>query len=170
MGVATVVTPSESVLAQEREPIPLSQHQTLTQSVGWAKVSVEYRRPSARGRALFGELIPWDAEWTPSADSAAVLTLTEDMLVADQAVPAGTYSLWLVPREEGPWTVVLSRAARIYHSPYPPEQDLLRVEVDPEPGSYMETLAMYFPVVAGRTAILNVHWGETVVPIPLALP
>lgn len=154
----------------DRDPIPLSQYQEVTQSLGWAQVKVEYRRPVARGRELFGALVPWGEEWTPSADSAAVLTFTEPVLVGGESVPAGSYSLWLVPREEGPWTVVLSDDARVFHAPYPPGEDRLRIELHPEPSAHMEALAIHFPRVMGRDAILAVHWGETLVPIPLRLP
>jgi len=165
----TAGSPPADLSAQDRDPIPLSQYQMVTQSLGWAEISVEYRRPVARGRVLFGNLVSWDKTWTPAADSAAVFTVSEDVLVAGQPVPAGSYSLWLVPRAEGPWTLVLSRAARVFHAPYPEGEDLMRVEVTPESGDHMEALAFYFPVVEGRDAVLRVHWGNVIVPIPIHL-
>ena len=156
--------------AQERDPIPLSQLQVVTQSVGWAEVTVEYRRPVARGRALFGALVPHDRVWTPSADSAAVLTVSEDVWLAGRPVPAGSYALWMVPRAGSePWTVILSRAARVFHAPYPEGQDLLRVEVAPRAIGHVETLQLAFPRVEGPEAILELQWGETGLPIPLRI-
>src|SRR5215211_50607 len=56
---------------------PRSQLGVLTQSVGGARIEIMYRRPVARGRELFGALVPWGKIWTPSADSAARVTLSE---------------------------------------------------------------------------------------------
>ena len=156
------------VAAQEdaRPPIPLSQLGTVTQRVGYTDVEVRYRRPVARGRDLFGGIIDWGRIWTPGADSATTIAFSTAVRVNDRPLAAGTYSLWLVPAADGPWTAILSRAAEVYHAPYPgDEHDALRLEVVPERGSHMEVLAVYFPEVVRTTAILRVHWGETIVPL-----
>jgi hypothetical protein len=78
----------------------------------------------------------------------------------------GEYSLWLIPREAAPWTLIFSSASRVFHSPYPGTQhDVLRVDIAPEKGAHMETLAYYFPVVARDSTVLRFHWGETVLPV-----
>lgn len=158
------------VHGQERDPIPLSQYQSLTQSIGWVDVTVEYRRPVARGRDLFGSLVPFDRVWTPAADSAAVLTVSDDVWLEGAAVPAGSYSLWMVPRAAPrPWTVILSRAARVFHAPYPEDDDLLRVEVSPTNATHVESLQISFPRVEGPEASLHVQWGEVVLPLRLRI-
>lgn len=158
------------VAGQERDPIPLSQYQRVTQAIGWVDVTVEYRRPVARGRALFGELVPFDRVWTPAADSAAVLTFSDDVWVEGEAVPGGSYSLWLIPRAAPQtWTVILSRAARVFHAPYPEGDDLLRLEVRPASGAHVENLQVTFPQVIGPEAALHVQWGEVVVPLQLRI-
>src|SRR5262249_57419522 len=58
-----------------------SQLGTVSQSVASLKIDIVYRRPVARGRALFGALVPWGRDWTPSADSAARVTLSEPIEV-----------------------------------------------------------------------------------------
>ena len=64
------------------------------------------------------------------------------------------------------WTVIFSRALRVFHTPYPGDSlDVLRVKVTPQTGQHMEVLAFYFPVVGPDSATLNLHWGTTVVPI-----
>ena len=166
---AVLMVPATPASAQERDPIPLSQHQIVTQSIGWVDVEVEYRRPVARGRALFGALVPWNEEWTPSADSAMVVTVSDDVWIAGEPVPAGSYSLWLVPRENAAWTLILSNAARIFHAPYPGGRDFMRVEVDAETGEHVETLQMAFPTVSGPEARLELQWGETRLPLRIRI-
>ena len=150
---------------------PFSQRGSVTQDVAFTHISVEYGRPVARGRALFGKLVPWDSVWHPGADSATRITFDHDVVLENHAVTAGEYSLWLVPHEHGPWTFILSRAAHTFHKPYPgAAQDAFRVDVTPEPVSHMETLAIYFPVVLRDDAVMRIHWGETAVPIRIKAP
>jgi hypothetical protein len=153
---------------QRGDPIPPSQHATVSQAVAWGRLTLEYRRPVARGRELFGSLVPWDEPWTPAADSAVVFTTTTPLVLADQPLDAGSYSLWLIPRETGPWTVVLSRAARVFHAPYPGEaSDALRVLIDPVHGAHVESVQFTFPWAEGERTELHLQWGTTVLAIPI---
>ena len=86
--------------------------------------------------------------------------------MAGKTLPAGSYSIWAIPGPEE-WTVIFSEAWDVFHLPYPEGRDALRVKVVPGHGSYLETLAFYFPLVEGREAVLALHWGETVVRLPL---
>jgi hypothetical protein len=150
---------------------PFSQRGSVTQNVALTEISVEYGRPVARGRALFGALVPWDSVWHPGADSATRIAFNHPVLLEGREVKAGEYSLWLVPRASQPWTVILSRAAHTFHKPYPgAAQDAYRFDVTPEKGSHMESLAIYFPSVVKADAVLRIHWGETIVPIRVAAP
>jgi hypothetical protein len=65
------------------------------------------------------------------------------------------------------WTLILSRAAHVFHEPYPEGRDAIRFPVTPTAGQYVETLAFYFPLVDADSALLYLHWGKTVVPIRL---
>ncbi|MCC6785837.1 MAG: DUF2911 domain-containing protein [Planctomycetes bacterium] len=145
---------------------PFSQRGSVTQMVAFTEFRVEYGRPVARGRALFGALVPWDAVWHPGADSASVLQVNEDVLLDGKPLRAGDYSLWLLPRAQGSWTLILSREARVFHTPYPgAEHDALRLEVMPQAASHMESLAIYFSQVLRDEAELRLHWGSTYVAV-----
>jgi hypothetical protein len=150
---------------------PFSQRGTVTQMVAFTKISVAYGRPVARGRALFGALVPWDSVWHPGADSATRITFSRDVLVEGKPLRAGDYSLWLIPRETGPWTVIFSRAAHVFHKPYPGARfEVLRVEATPEQVSQMESFAIYFPMVLRDDAVLRLHWGTTAIPLRIKAP
>lgn len=145
---------------------PFSQRATLTQNVAFTTISVTYGRPVARGRALFGHLVPWDSIWHPGADSATRISFDHDLVIEGKTLEAGEYSLWLVPRERGPWTVIFSRAARVFHIPYPgSSRDALRVNVAPDTVSHVETLTIDFPLVLRDDAVMRIHWGEVGVPV-----
>jgi len=150
---------------------PFSQRGTVTQNVALTAISVEYGRPVARGRALWGHLVPWDSIWHPGADSATRISFDHDLLLEGKALKAGEYSLWLIPREKAAWTVIVSRAAHTFHKPYPgAELDVLRIDVMPETVSHMESFAIYFPSVLREEATLRLHWGTTAVPIHIKAP
>ena len=150
---------------------PFSQRGSVTQHVAHTTVSVEYGRPVARGRALFGQLVPWDSVWHPGADSATRISFDHAVRIEGRAVRAGEYSVWLIPHAGQPWTVILSRAAHTFHKPYPgAARDAYRFDVTPETGAHIESLAYYFPSVVRADAVLRIHWGETIVPIHITAP
>jgi hypothetical protein len=164
----TIFLPCRGIGAQG---YPFSQRGSVTQNVAFTEITVTYGRPVARGRVLFGKLVPWDSVWHPGADSATRVTFNHDVSIEGQTVKAGEYSLWLVPRQSAPWTLILSRAAHVFHKPYPgPSLDALRVPVTPERLSHMETLAIDFPLVLRDKAIMRIHWGETGVSVHIDAP
>lgn len=152
---------------------PFSQRARVEQTVAFTNIAVAYGRPVARGRVLFGDsaLVKWDTIWHPGADSATRVTFDHDVQLEGKLLKAGEYSVWLIPRKDAPWTLILSRAAHVFHTPYPGDRfDALRVDIAPERGAHMETLAFYFPVVLRDEAVMRVHWGERIVPVKLKAP
>src|SRR5207237_1913209 len=145
---------------------PPSQRGSVTQNVAFTNISITYGRPVARGRALWGSLVPWDSIWHPGADSATRIVFSRDVVVEGKPLRAGEYSLWLIPREHAPWTVIFSRAAHVFHKPYPGARfEVLRVDVNPEQVSPVESFTIYFPSVIRDEAVMRLHWGNTAVPI-----
>lgn len=145
-----------------------SQHGAVIQTVGATRIEIVYNRPVARGRALFGALVPWGKVWHPGADTATTIAFSTAVQVNGKPLAAGTYSLWAIPEPEL-WTVIFSRAQPVWHIPYPEGRDVLRIRVPARQGSHMETLAFYFPVVEGERAVLHLHWGTTVVPLSISV-
>jgi hypothetical protein len=148
------------------QSIRKSQLATVSQMIGDARVEIIYRRPVARGRNLFGSLVPFGDIWSPSADSAAVFTTTKELEVAGAKLPAGRYSVWAIPDRES-WTLIFNSVTPVFHLRYPEGKDVLRVKGKPKTGDHMETLAFYFPLVDEDSAVLNLHWGSTVVPFAI---
>ena len=159
-----------ALLAQSATIKP-SQHGTVSQTVAATTITVEYNRPVARGRELFGSLVPYDRIWCPGADDCTTLKVSTDVKVEGKDLPAGTYTVWAKPGAEK-WTVILNRAHPVFHTRYNSvrDQDLLTLEITPKAGAHMETLAFYFPVVEGRHAELVLHWGTVVVPLAIDVP
>ena len=152
------------------ESVANSQAGAVAQRVANTEIGVTYNRPVARGRDLFGKLVPYEQIWNPGADQATAISFSRNVEIDGQPLPAGKYSIWAIPRPDR-WTMIFSRAADVFHTPYPGEdQDALRIDVRPESGAHMETLSFYFPVVEGKDAVLRLHWGDVIVPVSVRVP
>src|SRR3954469_26043423 len=126
--------------ARAQEATRKSQLGVVTQWIAGTKVEITYRRPVARGRVLFGALVPYGRTWTPSADTAARLSTSGPILVNGEALAAGTYSLWAVP-DSASWTIAFNSNAVRFHLNVPASGDVLRVTAKPSSGGdYVETL------------------------------
>jgi hypothetical protein len=149
------------------EKVVRSQRGTLSQKIANTDLTIEYGRPVARGRALFGALVAYGRVWHPGADQGTTFATTRDIQVNGQPLPAGKYSLWTIPGADA-WTFIFSRDADAFHTSYPGEaRDALRVTVKPEQGAHMESMAYYFPAVDGKDATLRLHWGTVIVPLAI---
>lgn len=174
MLVAVLMLPALSAVApsahaQKPPAIAKSQRAQVQQRIAETWVTVNYSRPVARGRALYGGIVPFGKVWNPGADTATSIAFSTDVKVNGQTLSRGWYSVWAEP---GPaqWTLIFSRAHPVYHVPYPKGRDALRLTVAPRAGAFMETLAFYFPVVEERHAELVLHWGTVVIPVSIDVP
>ena len=147
-----------------------SQSGLVWQEVANTQIEVTYDRPVARGRDLFGGIVPFGEIWNPGANDATAIGFTRDVTINGNALPAGKYSLWAIP-DPNRWTIIFNRQADVYHTPYPGEEDdALRFMASPRRGAHMETLAFYFAAVEKKDAELRLHWGETYVPFSITVP
>ncbi len=93
-----------SVDAQLQTPQP-SPSSKLTQTVGLTEVTLEYSRPSMRGRAIFGNLVPFDAVWRTGANANTVVSFSDDVTVDGQTLKAGKYAIYTKPGKTS-WEVM----------------------------------------------------------------
>jgi hypothetical protein len=171
VALASVVTALFTVSVFSQDGPKPSQLGSVTQQINQTTVKLDYSRPVARGRELFGHLVPWGKVWTPGANDATTISVSTDVRVNGQALAAGIYSVWSEPQRDL-WTVVFNSAHPVFHLQYAAvaAQDALRVRVKSREGLHMETLAWYFPSVDGRKAELVAHWGAVVVPLQFDVP
>jgi hypothetical protein len=142
---------------------------SVSQTVDGTVITIEYSRPVARGRTLFGGLVKWGERWTPGANWATTLETNREIELNGHAVPKGKYSVWMIP-EQGEWTVYLSDKDRVFHTQRQrPEEAFVRFMVQPEDGTHMEALAWYFPSVSRDGATLRMHWGTVVIPLTITV-
>jgi hypothetical protein len=151
------------------DEVKASQRGSVSQTVANTEITVTYDRPVARGRELYGGIVPFGEVWNPGANDATAITMSRDVTINGEPLAAGKYSIWAIPGASE-WTLIFSRAADVYHQPYPGEEhDALRLVVAPASGDHMETLAFYFSTVEKKDAELRLHWGETIVPLAISV-
>ena len=148
------------------QPGRRSQRGTVTQSVNGTEISIRYYRPVLRGRTPFPGIVGWGRTWTPGADSATRMETRGDVEIEGKTLPAGKYSLWLIPEEKDAWTVIFSRTADAFHLSYDEGQDALRVQAHATTSAQsVETLEFSFPLVDADSAVMQMQWGSVVLPL-----
>lgn len=142
---------------------------TLTQRVGLTDVTISYSRPSVKGRAIWGELVPWDKPWRTGANAATTITLSDDVTVEGQKLAAGTYAIVTIPgRDE--WTVAFNSDTKLWlETQYDAGKDVLRVKAKPQAAPMRETLLVDFTSVAPTGAVLAIEWEKLLVPVRLGV-
>lgn len=143
-----------------------SERGTVSQTLDGTTITVGYARVAARGRELFGALVPYDSPWT-GANWATTLEADKGIRLNGVKVPAGTYSVWIVPRE-GAWRVSLDPKPDYYHFQKPDSSaEQIHLTAEPESAAHAELLTWTFPAVSGDVALLRMHWGATTLPLQI---
>lgn len=146
-----------------------SQHATLMQRVGTTDITIDYHRPSVKGRAIWGTLVPYDQVWRAGANENTTFTTTSDVTVEGQKLAAGTYGLHMIPTAST-WTVIFSKDHTAWGSFfYKPEMDALRVTVTPHACPMTEQLTYDFSNVSATGTTLSLRWEKLEVPIAIAV-
>ncbi len=96
--------------------------------VDGAHLAIEYGRPTKRGRAIWGALVPWDKVWMPGADEASTLTTSETLVFGSLTVPAGEYTIYTLPTAASV-KLIINRQIGQYHTVYDEGRDLGRVDM-----------------------------------------
>lgn len=140
---------------------------TVSQKIDSTTITIEYFRPSARGRNIFGSLVRYGELWTPGANWATTVEVNRDVRIQGQPLQAGKYSLWFIPAAApDSWTVVLSRVARRFHVVKPlPADDQLRFRMMPDSAPVIEALTFSFPTVTRGGTMLTFQWAATTLPM-----
>ena len=134
----------------------------IAQKVGLTDVTVDYSRPSTKGRKIFGELVPFGQVWRTGANGATVLSFSTDVTIGGQTVPAGQYALYSIP-EKSDWTMILSKNIKLWGAiGYEQSDDLIRFKAKPEKlNKKAETFEISFANMTDTGSDLSLKWENT---------
>lgn len=150
-----------------KTPSP-STTQMVKQEFGLGSIELNYARPNMKGRAIFGDLVPFGAIWRTGANSATTLTFTDDVMVAGTTIPAGKYGLLSIPGA-AEWTIIITKQLDVTSpSAYKKEMDVVRAVVPVQSSmSSVETFQIMFGNVRTNEIDLVLSWDKTTVSLPI---
>lgn len=141
-----------------------SQHAVVMQRIGITDITVNYHRPLANGRQIWGKLAPYGQVWRAGANENTTITFTDPVTIEGQPLDKGTYGLHMIPGESE-WTVIFSKDSKDWGSfTYKQEDDALRVTVKPQTAEAHDALAYDFDEVKPDSTVLTMRWDKVAVP------
>jgi hypothetical protein len=147
------------VLAQPEYP-QLSPGATVSQMIGITEVKVTYHRPGVKGRLVWGELVPLDEIWRAGANQATTIEFSHDVTIGEKIVPAGKYSLFILPTQKDA-TFIINKNTELWGtSGYNQDEDMVRVTIKAEYLNHMEWLQFSFSKLRKNSALLSMHWED----------
>ena len=135
---------------------------TATCDLGGGKaLTVDYSSPRAKGRKIYGNVVPLGQVWRTGANESTTFVTTADITVGGTPVPAGSYTIFTIP-EKDKWTLIISKKTGEWGTDYPgPADDLARVDMKVSPlSSPVENFTISFEK-AGTGANMNIDWETT---------
>jgi tetratricopeptide (TPR) repeat protein len=162
------LAPLLPALAQLRLP-QASPRAQVTQTIGLTDVTVVYHTPGMKGREVWGKMVPYGQVWRSGANEATLITFTDSVKINGQALPAGTYSFFTLPEAENKWSVIFNKNTRLWGTEgYKPEEDVLRILVDPVAApAPVESLQYSFSNIQTTSATLNLAWEKLIIPMTI---
>jgi hypothetical protein len=125
-------------------------------------ITINYSRPSVRGRKIFGGLVPYGQVWRTGANAATTLKTDVTLTVGNANVAAGTYTLYTIP-EEKKWTLIINKQTGQWGTAYDEKQDLARVEMKvSNHASSTEQFTIGFDQTGTTAAVLKLDWADTI--------
>ena len=154
---------------QTPQPSPFSK---IEQKVGLTDVTLEYSRPSMKGRTIFGDLVPYGKMWRLGANANTKISFSDDVTVDGITLKAGEYAIFVTPNEKT-WDVVFYSDATNWGTPqkWADDKVVARVsaEVFPMPVS-IETFTMTFDDLSNNSATIGMLWESVYVGVKFEVP
>ena len=124
-------------------------------------ITVDYSSPRAKGRKIFGDVVPYGEPWRTGANEATTFVTTADLMVGGQHVPAGKYTIFTIPNKDK-WTLIISKKTGEWGIPYPgADSDLVRADMNASATSTpVENFTIAFDKGA-KDCTLRIEWENT---------
>ncbi len=156
-----------SVQAQVKMPQP-SSTQTIKQDFGMGSIELTYSRPNAKGRKIFGDLVPYNKLWRTGANGATKIKFTDAIELGGKKIDTGTYVLYTIPGVDS-WEIILNKGVNNWGiDGYKETEDVVRFRAAPmKMKTKLETFTMQFADIKPESCQLHLMWEKTVVAIPI---
>ncbi len=154
--------------AQVRMPAP-SSTQTIKQDFGLGSITLTYSRPNAKGRKIFGDLVPYAKIWRTGANAATRLVFTDPVEIGGKRIDTGTYVLYSMPGLDS-WEFIINKGINNWGTDgYKESEDVCRFKIEPvKMKTKLESFTMQFANVKAESCELHVMWEKTALVIPIS--
>ncbi len=140
----------------------------VKQRVGLTDITVEYSRPSAKGRTIFGDLVPYDQVWRTGANKATIIEFSSPVMFEGTKLDAGKYSLFTIPGKDV-WRVILNKNTELWGAfDRKEEEDVLTTKVPFSKCEMTESFTIEFTDVKDDKAALQLRWENTAVSVHIS--
>lgn len=167
-----VMASTLAVFAQVKTPAP-SPSATIIQSVGLTEIEIQYSRPGAKDRAIFGDLVPFGKMWRTGANKAVQFMTDSDLKVEGKELKAGHYAIFTIPNKDS-WDVIFYEETEVWGTPrnWVDSLEAARVNVKTQAlNDHVESFTIAIDDVSnGKTAVMSMSWEKTKVSINIEAP
>lgn len=170
--LSCVLIQSLTLSAQENLQIelpPSSPEASFVQELGNTTIKVNYNRPLARDRKIFGELVPFNQIWRTGAGNATKFSVSQDITFGGNKLLVGEYSLFSIPAENE-WTIIINTDTKLHgDSGYDEKKDIFRFKIPTEKTTHFyETFTIEINDINTKgEAFLKLIWENTMIKIPI---
>jgi len=166
-----IIIANFTIEAQVKTP-QSSPKSTIMQEVGLTAVEINYSRPSARGRAVFGNLIPFGKVWRTGANENTTVSFSDDVIIDGKTLKKGKYSLYTIPKVES-WEIIFYKTTDNWGNPeeWKEENVALRATVKPETlNKSVETFTIGISGLDNNFAFLEIYWENSYAAVKFEVP
>jgi hypothetical protein len=168
IATLTAIAACAATVAQGQEQRK-SPHETVKATIDGATITVEYGRPSMKGRKVMGELVPFGKVWRTGADEATTLTTDKELQIGGTIVPAGKYTLYTLPGQTD-WQLIVNKQTGQWGTEYDQKQDLGRVPLKKTATSApVEQLTISVDKNPAGGGMLRIAWENTALTAPITV-
>jgi tetratricopeptide (TPR) repeat protein len=146
-----------------------SQRAEISQRIGITDVTIDYHRPLAKDRKIWGGLVPYGAVWRAGANENTTITFSDPVLIEGKPLDKGTYGLHMIPNADE-WTIIFSKNSTSWGSfTYDQAEDALRVTVKPQAADMHNALTYDFDQLQPDSAVVELEWEKVAVPFKVSV-
>jgi hypothetical protein len=171
--LAALMVSALPLLAQQKR---LSPHETISTVVNGSRVTLVYGRPYTKNpktgedRKIWGELVPYGKVWRTGADEATLLISQKPMIFGDTTIPAGAYTLFTLPQEDGTAKLIFSKDLGEWGLQYKEADDLARVDLTKATlDTPVDQFTMAITKTPGGGGVIKISWETTEYSVPFAI-
>lgn len=160
-----------AIEAQVKTP-QSSPKSTVEQVVGLTTVDLEYSRPSAKGRIIFGDLVPFGKIWRTGANANTLISFSDDVTIDGKTLPKGKYSLYTLPKADK-WEIIFYKTTDNWGNPEEWLESNVALRANAKPvmtNRNAETFTLAINNVTNDSADLEIAWEKTVVALKFDVP